>query len=220
MYTLYLLGALVVLYLSKQSLVYQLSHLVWRSGGTKKFVIILWSIIFLPGTIIHELSHFFMAILVGARTGKVEIFPRSLDSDTDTFVLGSVQTQKLNIVQGVLVGLAPILSGLVLVFWLSGLIFTSYNQLTSYSIVIGYLFFTVINSMFPSRSDLNHVIPAVITLTLLFLLLFFSGVNISLDLNDLAYRLVSPLLSGIWLAIVINIIISILIYLVKKIVFR
>ncbi len=178
----FLLLSLVFLYFSGQVLLRQLTYLVHHVGGSRRFLIVLWSLVFLPGTIIHELSHFFVAILVGARTGKVEIFPEFLGTDSDEggVALGSVQTQKLNIVQGVLVGLAPFFVGLCLLVWLGSLILQNYS-LGDYAIMAfqGYLFFTLSNSFFPSRSDLVHVVPAAITVAIIVVIAWLVGVQFS-----------------------------------------
>ena len=113
---LYVILSLIFLLLTKKEMTTDLGRLVHRLGGSQHTAIIIWSLIFLPGTVIHEISHFLLAAFTGARTGKIEIFPEYLETDADdskstSIALGSVQTQKLNPLQGFLVGIAPFLSG-------------------------------------------------------------------------------------------------------------
>lgn len=213
--------SLLLLYLSQRFLTKHFSFLVHHLGGTKKNIIVLWSLIFLPGTILHELSHFFMAMIVGARTGKVEVLPEFLSAEDDSVALGSVQTQKLNILQGVLVGLAPLLTGLITLFLLSQQIYASYN-LGNYSslALFAFLFFVVANSFFPSKSDLTHAIPAAITLIVLAVLLLLSGVSISFGSNHVLDNLLLPLLNSLWFALALNLFIGLLIFSLRKIIFR
>lgn len=168
-----------LLYFSTRFLTLQFTRLLHVLGGSRKTIIIIWSLIFLPGTVIHELSHFFAAILVGARTGRIEILPEFLDDDTKGVALGSVQTQKLNLVQGVFVGLAPAIVGITLLILLSQSIYQNYiTGATSTLLVQSLFFFIISNSFFPSKADIVHVIPGVITFSAIAVLLFFAGFNL------------------------------------------
>ncbi len=211
--------ALTLLYFSGRFLLWHLTHLVHHNGGGRRFLIILWSLVFLPGTIIHELSHFFTAILVGARTGKIEIFPEFLDDDEDGGVaLGSVQTQKLNMVQGVLVGLAPFFVGLALLVWLGFVLQQSYvDQNYTALLFQGYLFFTISNSFFPSKSDLTHVIPATIISTILVLVLWFIGFQFSFSPSQEVLTMFQTIFVTLLASAVLNFIFGSILYLIKKI---
>lgn len=216
----FLIISLFFLYISGQILLRQLTYLVHHAGGSRRFLVILWSLVFLPGTIIHELSHFFVAMLVGARTGKIEIFPEFLDvDDQDGGVsLGSVQTQKLNILQGVLVGLAPFFVGLGLLVWLGSLILHSYYSLDYATLAVqGYLFFTISNSFFPSRSDLVHVIPAAITVVLIAVILWLVGVKFTFAPTKNLLDIAQTIFLTTILSIALNLVISLILYLVRKV---
>lgn len=215
----FLLLSLIFLYISGQILLRQLTYLVHLIGGSRRFLIILWSLVFLPGTIIHELSHFFLAIIVGARTGKIEIFPEFLDSDEhETGVaLGSVQTQKLNIIQGVLVGLAPFFVGLGLLVWLGALILQSYSSASYWSLVFqSYLFFTISNSFFPSRSDLVHVVPATITVAIIAFIAWLVGVNFSFSPSENTLVIAQTIFLTIISSAALNLTFSLLLYCLRR----
>lgn len=216
---------LVILYFSQKSLLHQFSYLVRHFGGSRKFLIILWSLIFLPGTVVHELSHFLFAILVGARTGKIEVFPEFLEGEDEhsdgSVALGYVQTQKLNIIQGVLVGLAPFIVGLCLLVYLGTLITSNY-YLQNYQLLIFqvYFFFTVSNSFFPSNTDLTHVIPAAISLIVLVLTGWFFGIqfvfNLPLSFQNNLQTISIVLLGGSLL----NLLISLFLHLPRRLIHR
>ncbi len=216
----FLLISLIFLYISGQVLLHQLTYLVHHAGGSRRFLIVLWSIVFLPGTIIHELSHFFVAMMVGARTGKIEIFPEFLDSDDHGggVALGSVQTQKLNIIQGVLVGLAPFFAGLGLLVWLGSLILLSYAS-EDYRVLIfqGYLFFTISNSFFPSRSDLVHVVPAVITVVIIATISWLVGVQVSFSVPKTVADIAQTIFLTLVASTLLNLFFSLLLSLLRKI---
>ncbi len=214
---------LILLYLSQKKLVSIFGRLIHRFGGSRNSLIIFWSIIFLPGTVIHELSHFLFAILTGARTGKIEIFPRILEEDFESeekggVTLGFVQTQKLNPIQGVFVGLAPFFVGLALLIWISSSIQSSYLS-TSYYLLIfqGYLFFTISNSFFPSGSDLKHVIPATMILAILAFILWYLGVQFFWKPSTQFYDVLNTITLTIASSAVLNLIIIILISILNKV---
>ena len=216
--------SLFFLFLSKGWLTWQMSRLVHRLGGGHRGLIIIWSLIFLPGTVIHELSHFFFAILTGARTGKIEILPQFLEEDWEdesrgrSVALGYVQTQKLNPVQGFLVGTAPFIVGLILLVWLSSLLRQSYLSQNIYLFLLqGYLFFTLSNSFFPSWSDIRQTLPLVIITAVSLLVLWILGVQIIFGPPAQIISLANTLTTTISISIALNLVLTLLIFLTNKI---
>src|SRR5512134_1833598 len=57
----------------------------------------IFSILFLPGVFLHELSHFVMAKILGVRTGKFSVFPKSLPDGR--LQLGFVETARADAVR-------------------------------------------------------------------------------------------------------------------------
>lgn len=170
-----IVGSLVLVYISRIGLTAELGRLVRRFGGGNRAFVILWSIIFLPGTIIHEMSHFFAAAFTGTRIGNVEIFPSLPESgigvkdQPKSVHLGFVQTQQLGLIRGFLVGTAPFLVGLGLLVWLSASLSSQFSvnglRVTNYELLDllkVYFFFTVANSLFPSWTDLKYALPMMI----------------------------------------------------------
>lgn len=164
---------LILVYLSKKLLTKSISYLVHLLGGTQHGTIILWSLIFLPGTILHEISHFFFAIFTGAKSGKVEILPEYLDEEFSDegkrgVALGYVQTSRLNPLQGFLVGLAPFIVGSIFLIWFSFLLEQFLHQ-KNYSLLLLflYLFFTIANSFFPSWADIKQTLPFIVILLII-----------------------------------------------------
>ncbi len=215
----YVILSLVILFFTQKKLISVFGRLIHRFGGSRNSLIIFWSIIFLPGTVIHELSHFFFAILTGARTGKIEIFPRILEEDFENeeeggVTLGFVQTQKLNPLQGVFVGLAPFIVGLGLLVWISTSIQSSYLSSSYYLLFFqGYLFFTISNSFFPSGSDLKHVIPVTVFITVLALMLWYLGIQFLItpspeffiSLNTISFTLAISFILNLFIILLISI---------------
>lgn len=77
----------------------------------------LFSILFLPGVCLHELSHFLAAKLLLVPTGKFSIFPRSLPDGR--LQLGYVETARSDVVRDSLVGAAPLIAGIIFVAYVA-----------------------------------------------------------------------------------------------------
>ena len=219
---LYVLLSLAVLLLTKKKMTDDLNRLVHRLGGSQHTSIIVWSLIFLPGTIIHEVSHFLFAALTGARTGKIEIFPEYLEDEVDekytNVALGSVQTQRLNPLQGFLVGIAPFLSGMALLIWLAALLQSSFTARDIWLLLLeGYLFFTIANSFFPSWPDIKQAIPLVIIFVFAALLAWYFGFQIFLSSNSYVWTVLNSLWKAVALSALLNLAIIGILFILNKI---
>ncbi len=207
----FVLISLLLIFFSKKWLTVEISHLIHLFGGGNRSLIVIWSLIFLPGTVIHEMSHFFFAIITGARTGKIEIFPELLEDDWEdegrgqTVALGYVQTQKPNPIQGFFIGTAPFVVGLILLIWLASLIQTSSGSgQWAVAFLQGYLFFTVANSFFPSWSDIRQTLPLVIIVFVAGLLAWILGFQIFISPSSKIISLSDTISTTLLISVVIN----------------
>jgi hypothetical protein len=71
--------------------------------------VILFSVLFIPGILLHEGSHFAMARLVGVPTGRFSILPRSVGKGK--LQLGFVETASTDWFRDALIGMAPLFCG-------------------------------------------------------------------------------------------------------------
>lgn len=69
----------------------------------------IFAILFFPGVLLHEGSHWLMARLLGVKTGRFSLIPKPLANGR--LRLGYVETATPDIVRDSLIGLAPLLSG-------------------------------------------------------------------------------------------------------------
>jgi len=76
-----------------------------------------YAIFILPGTLVHETSHWLIAKMVGVRTEGFDILPKL--SNDGTIRLGAVGIRGGNLAQHALIGLAPMVVGSLLTVWLS-----------------------------------------------------------------------------------------------------
>jgi len=152
--------------LSIRELFYSL-RIFFRS---EKIVFAIVALIFFPGTVIHELSHFIVAMLLFLKVREIHIFP---EFEKNYIKLGRVIYEKQDVIRGIIVGIAPIAIGLVIFFWMSTLqIFFIENIWLK--LLMLYLIFVISTTMFSSRQDLidlGYLLPITIII-ILFLYLF------------------------------------------------
>ena len=168
---------------------------------------VIFSILFFPGVLLHELSHFLMAKLLGVQTGRFSLTPRSLPDGR--LQLGAVETASGGVVRDALVGAAPLISGCLFVaytaifqmhllplwdllrngawnaFWggIGGL-----PSLPDFWLWF-YLTFTVSSTMLPSASDRHAWLPSALIVAALIGVALLAGagqwmlVNLAPSLN-------------------------------------
>ncbi len=136
------------------------------------------AVLFLPGTIIHELAHLLVAGILMVPVGDLEVLP---EVDGDSVKLGSVQVAQSDPIRQTLIGVAPILVGLLAIV---GLVFFNKEALLTLSpawlvALVIYLIFEITNTMFSSKKDIEgtigFVVGVVVVVLGLGLTLYFTG---------------------------------------------
>ncbi len=148
----------------------------------------LFSLLFLPGVILHETSHFVSARLLGVRTGHFSIIPQPLPDGK--LRMGYVETASTDIVRDSLIGSAPFFVGCLFVLYVAliplGLasVWTEFvkGDLVVLTDAVGsmymrpdfwlwfYLVFVVSSTMFPSASDRRAWLPLAIVVALVLII--------------------------------------------------
>jgi len=161
-----------------------LSH---KKNYHQKTIYKIISFIFLPGTIIHELSHFFAAIVLFLPVKDIQIFPKFEEGQIK---LGHVLYVKKDFLRGILVGVAPFFGALFLFFGLS--FFNLFpNKNLGINVALIYLIFTVSSLMFSSKQDLvdiGYLIPFLLFLLIIVYIFqpFIPSFNLSYFKNIIA----------------------------------
>ncbi len=153
----------------------------------------LFSILFLPGVFLHELSHFVVAKILRVRTGKTSLIPKSLPNGR--LQMGYVETAQTDIIRDSLIGLAPLVAGSLFIayaglnrlglgallnvlangqidlFWKGLALLPQANDFFLWF----YLAFTVSSTMMPSESDRHAWLPLGLWIAGLLALGLFAG---------------------------------------------
>ncbi len=111
------LALLAAVWLTADKLAFYVMGTVYLLTRSQNAALGLYVIVLLPGTVVHELSHWLMAKLVGVRTGRISVFPSR--GRGGHYRLGSVTVHGGSLWQHTLIGLAPLLVGSLLTFWLA-----------------------------------------------------------------------------------------------------
>ena len=125
------------------------------------------AILYLPGTFLHEASHYIFAKLLGVPVGRFSLLPRF---EGKGFVMGSVSIQKTDPLRETIIGIAPFVMGCLMLGILTYLFILNWGM--EVDLIFGYLILCVLNTMWLSRSDLSPKRFFVLIL-LLALVLFF-----------------------------------------------
>ncbi len=153
----------------------------------------LFSLLFFPGVVLHETSHFLMARLLGVRTGRFSLIPQVMPGGK--LQLGFVETAVSDPLRDALIGSAPLLSGGLAIAYLGldrlGLLpMAAYLNAQDWTGVLAslqalperpdfwlwfYLAFAVSTTMLPSASDRRAWLPVVLVLVVLIVLALVAG---------------------------------------------
>ena len=138
------------------------------------------SFLFLPGIIIHELSHMLIAVILFVPVGDMEFTPKKSDNGLK---LGSVEIAKTDPIRRSIIGFAPVFVGLIIILGIvylftSNILFFKDKEVYIFAVAVAgfiYLLFAVSNTMFSSRADMEGTIEILIALLVIFILVFAFG---------------------------------------------
>lgn len=178
-----LAATLLPLLFVKRWITRSLQELSMRWVGDPDVALIIYFVLVLPGVIIHELSHWLTATLLGVRVSRFSLGPVR-QGRSKRVSLGSIRVGKVDPVRASLIGLAPLLGASVLILLIGNLVL-DVSELAQ-SVASGgpaglwtalqqavkvpdfwlwlYLIFAISNAMLPSQSDMSAVRPVLIFL--------------------------------------------------------
>jgi hypothetical protein len=185
---------------------YDLCILLFRARSVAITII---TILNFPGTVIHELSHLFTAEVLGVRTGKLTLVPDTIQ--TNEVKAGSVMIAASDPFRRYLIGLAPIVTGIITITALSYALFQyvpHWGDWTNWGYVGGiYLLLAVSNAMFSSAEDLKGFLPFIITLGIMAGAAYVAGLRVGITGPALAVftRILDALTKSLGIVLALNI---------------
>lgn len=188
-------GLLIALIFLQRTFHRLFQSILYTITNDKAITITIFSFLFLPGVLLHELSHFFMAKILFVRTGKISILPKVLSRDR--LQLGYVEVYETDFIRGSLIGAAPFISGVLMIMFLSNQFLNItpvspenlsglwYNIIPLVKALFSandvllwvYLIFTISTTMLPSESDRRSWLPLILLIVGGSILFFSLGLN-------------------------------------------
>jgi len=175
----------VVLYFLSRKLSNKIWTVLYRLTKSKKASTYIYSFLFLPGIVFHEMAHFLSALFLFVPVGKIDLSPVFNEDEKGTVKsirLGSVAIGKSDLIRSTLIGFSPFVSGvaviLILIYHLN-----SQDLLPNIAIVLLslYVIFEIGNTMFLSRSDLKSALELSLVILALYIILYLFGVRVSFN---------------------------------------
>lgn len=162
----------ILIFLIEMFLLFFASRLMTKSLSFLPINII--SFIFLPGIVIHELSHLLAASLLFVGAGDIEFMPKV---EGNSIKLGSVAIGRSDPIRRFLIGVAPIILGIVVISVVLSLVRTLKSPL-SLNILIFYTLFVVGNTMFASRKDMEGALVLLLSILIILGASYYAGIRI------------------------------------------
>ncbi len=170
----------------------------------------LYAIILFPGVLLHELSHWLTAKLLGVRTGSFSLLPRRMrDGSIQLGYVEYYRGKTLDPIRESLIGGAPLIIGTAVILLIGIKIFNVTNlasavdsgDIDTLAIALGeffqtdfvllwiYLIFAISNAMLPSKSDRRAWPAFVVSMIILAGLVYLLGIQ-----NQVVSGLVTPVI--------------------------
>ena len=183
-----------------------IQEIIYLITGSDDLAMVILFLVYLPGILVHEASHWLVARILGLKTSRFRVWPKYT---RNTIGLGSVTVSSGGVVWDSLVGLAPLLIGSALIVligdqvfdtqtlafaWRTGRLLDGLNFVVTGlaqkpdSLLWSYLLFAIANAMMPSASDrapLKSLGIYVVLFGAVFVLIDQSGRNVLLLLDFL-----------------------------------
>jgi hypothetical protein len=134
----------------------------------QRFAYNVFALLFLPGTLIHELAHYLTAIILFVPVGKFSLKPRI---EGNLLTLGSVSIGKSDPFRSTLVGIAPFVVGMGFIAVAAQFMQGESMEFWKYLLGI-YVVLQASNTMFLSKSDFRETYKLLLLFTFIVVVLF------------------------------------------------
>ena len=170
---------IIAIYIVSRLILKELFILLRKFFQSDFVVFSLISLLFLPGTIIHESAHFITALLLILPVKSMTVFPKW---DENEIKLGEVLFIKKDFLRAILVGVAPVFFGIGILFSLFYFHIYPANNI-GLNIFYAYLIFSISANMFSSKQDLKDLLLIIPVILLIIIIIYVF--NIKINMNSL-----------------------------------
>jgi len=170
---------IIAIYIVSRLILKELFILLRKFFQSDFIVFSLVSLLFLPGTIIHESAHFITALLLILPVKSMTVFPKW---DENEIKLGEVLFIKKDFLRAILVGVAPVFFGIGILFSLFYFHIYPANNI-GLNIFYAYLIFSISANMFSSKQDLKDLLLIIPVILLIIIIIYVF--NIKINMNSL-----------------------------------
>ena len=170
---------LFLLYFLSHNVTMLFSRFFYRLTRSKNLTVNLLALLFLPGTILHEMAHMLTAMVFFVPVGDISILPKLTSGGV---ILGSVSMGKTDPLRRLIIGTAPVFFGIGII--VGALYFISKNNLLNnyWSILLlAYAVFEIGNTMFSSKKDMEGAIELLIVVILMGGIFYLMGLRIQIE---------------------------------------
>jgi hypothetical protein len=176
-------GTFLLLLGLKRWITERLAELSMRLVGDPDVALVVYFVVVLPGVLVHELSHWVVALILGVRVRQLSFGPVRKGRGKGVS-LGSIRVGSVDRLRASLIGMAPLVGGSAVILLIGYLVLdvaalveaTTARGVEGLLVTLGelvqvpdfwlwlYLIFAVSNAMLPSESDMDSVRPVLIFL--------------------------------------------------------
>lgn len=170
---------LVLLFFSSRILTVLISRLIFSLSKNKTGTVYFLSFLFLPGVIVHELSHLLTASILLVRCKDIEFTPKIHGNSVK---LGSVQVEKTDFIRSALIAFAPTIIGCFIItavlFYFTSDIFNFSKTPAWKMLIFLYVLFQIGNTMFVSRKDIETTLKFFLVFISIFVVLYLFNIRL------------------------------------------
>ena len=213
------LACFTLLFVLSRELTRSISLILYRITRNQKATIKIFHVLFLPGVLIHELSHLITAEVLFVKTYGLSLSPENFGSELR---MGSVKIEKTDPVRRTIIGFAPVFVGFVIIFLANYILLSEASIVGSFFsfVLLFIIVFEIGNTMFSSRKDLDGTIGLLLFFALVLIILSILGYRFEGVLNFInSFNAQEILQKGIKV-LMVPILIDLIIILIAKILIR
>lgn len=212
-----LLLQLIIIFITSKYVMHTLFHTFKKYLKSTSVSFYILSILYLPGTALHELSHLITSVILFVTPHKISLIPEISESEHGYHVkMGQVHHAQTDPIRGMIIGSAPIFFGFGFFAFIN-----EFNLFPNASVWINilliYLFCSISSSMFSSRQDMKESIIVVPLLILVISILRAKNIDIgTYALSDRSIEFIKNLNLYIVAATITNLTLSIFLRITRQ----